>query len=74
MANMEEGMYAVDTQGLVTYMNPAAERLFEWKSAELQGRKMHDMTHYEHPDGRPFPIGGVRRVPSPTRWQSAKGL
>jgi PAS domain S-box-containing protein len=56
MANMGEGLYAVDTQGLVTYMNRAAEGLFGWTSAELLGRKMHDMTHYKHPDGTPFPI------------------
>ena len=55
MANMGEGLYSVDTQGLLTYINPAAERLFGWSSAELLGRKMHDMTHYEHPDGTPFP-------------------
>ena len=55
MANMAEGLYTVDTQGLVTYINPAAERLFGWSSAELLGRKMHDRTHYQHPDGRPFP-------------------
>jgi PAS domain S-box-containing protein len=54
-ANMGEGLYAVDTQGRVTYVNPAAEALFGWTSAELLGRKMHDVTHYKHPDGRPFP-------------------
>jgi PAS domain S-box-containing protein len=56
MANMGEGLYTTDTQGLVTYMNPAAENLLGWKSAELLGRRMHDVTHYQHPDGRPFPI------------------
>src|SRR5262249_29804549 len=56
MANMGEGLYAVDAQGFVTYMNPAAERLFGWTNAELLGQKMHDRTHYRHPDGRPFPI------------------
>jgi len=55
MANMGEGLYALDTRGLVTYINPAAERLFGWSSCELLGRKMHDMTHYRHPDGTPFP-------------------
>jgi PAS domain S-box-containing protein len=55
MASMGEGLYTIDTQGLVTYINPAAEQLFGWSSAELLGRKMHDVTHYQHPDGRPFP-------------------
>jgi len=55
MASMSEGLYTIDAQGLVTYINPAAERLFGWSSSELLGRKMHDVTHYQHPDGRPFP-------------------
>jgi PAS domain S-box-containing protein len=55
VANMGEGLYTVDTQGLVTYVNPTAERLFGWTAAELLGRKMHDVTHYLHPDGTPFP-------------------
>ena len=55
MANMGEGLYTLDSRGLVTYINPAAERLFGWSSDELQGRKMHDVIHYQHPDGRPFP-------------------
>jgi two-component system sensor kinase FixL len=55
MANMNEGLYALDSSGLVTYINPAAEQLFGWSSAELMGRRMHDMTHYQHPDGTPFP-------------------
>jgi PAS domain S-box-containing protein len=56
MASMEEGLYTTDMQGLLTYMNPAAENLFGWKSAELLGRRMHDVTHYQHPDHSPFPI------------------
>ncbi len=55
LANMGEGLYTVDTQGLVTYVNPAAERMFGWTCIELMGRKMHDVTHYKYPDGRPFP-------------------
>lgn len=55
MTNMGEGLYTVDDQGLLTFMNPAAEKLLGWKVEELRGKKMHDMTHYKHPDGRPFP-------------------
>ena len=56
MANLGEGVYTVDRQGLVTYVNHEAERLFGWTAAELLGKRMHDVTHYQHPDGSPFPI------------------
>lgn len=56
LANMGEGMYAVDANGHVTYMNAEAERLFGWRCDELVGRRMHDVTHYKHRDGSPFPI------------------
>ena len=55
IANVGEGLYTLDCQGLVTYVNPAAEWLLGWSSAELLGRKIHDMIHYQHPDGSPFP-------------------
>jgi len=55
VTNMGEGLYAVDGQGRVTLMNPAAERLFGWTLDELRGKHMHEVTHYKHRDGRPFP-------------------
>ncbi|HET9394819.1 MAG TPA: PAS domain S-box protein, partial [Nitrospiraceae bacterium] len=55
MANMGEGLYTVDRNGVVTSLNHAAEELFGWTSAELLGRKMHDVAHYKRPDGTPFP-------------------
>jgi len=55
MNNMAEGLYALDENGLVTSMNPAGEAILGWKAQELIGKKMHDVTHYKHPDGSPFP-------------------
>jgi PAS domain S-box-containing protein len=55
MKSMGEGLYTVDDQGLVTMMNPAAEKLFGWTTEELRGKRMHDVTHYAHPDGSLFP-------------------
>jgi PAS domain S-box-containing protein len=55
MHNVAAGLYTLDTQGLVTYMNPAAETMLGWNLAELHGRNMHDVIHYKRPDGTPFP-------------------
>ena len=55
MENMGEGLYTVDNQGSLTFMNPAAEQLFGWTFGELRGRGMHDAVHYKHADGSPFP-------------------
>ncbi len=54
-SNMAEGLYTVDTEGLVTSINPAAENMLGWSKEELLGKKMHDVTHYSHPDGTPYP-------------------
>src|ERR1051326_3593002 len=45
----------LDLEGLVTYVNPAAEKMFGWANADLLGKKMHDVTHYKYPDGISFP-------------------
>jgi len=55
VTSMGEGVYTVDDLGLVTSVNQAAEKLFGYKCAELLGRKMHDVTHYKHQNGTPFP-------------------
>lgn len=55
MSSMVEGLYTVDANGLLTYMNAAAESMFGWSRAELLGKKMHEAIHYKHTDGTPFP-------------------
>ncbi len=55
MNNMAEGLVMVDTSGFVTYLNPAAEKLFGWNSKELVGKEIHSTTHYKRPDGSIFP-------------------
>jgi PAS domain S-box-containing protein len=54
MTNMAEGLVMLDAQGRITYMNPAAENLFEWSSTELLGQDIHEKTHYQRPDGSPY--------------------
>jgi len=55
MNNVASGVCTLDLQEQVTYINPAGEAMFGWTNAELLGKKMHDVVHYKHPDGTPFP-------------------
>jgi PAS domain S-box-containing protein len=55
MANMAEGVYAVDAEGRLTFMNAAASKMLGWSEDELRGREMHDAIHSQHADGTPFP-------------------
>ena len=54
MDSVGEGLYALDAEGQVTYMNPAAERMLGWRADELLGRRMHDVIHGCRPDGTPY--------------------
>lgn len=51
--SMAEGMFAMNRDGQVTYMNHAAEKMLGWTKDELTARSMHDTTHYQHEDGSP---------------------
>lgn len=55
MDNMAEGLYALDADGLVTYMNPAAASMLGWTEDELRGKPMHDTVHFQRADGRQVP-------------------
>ena len=50
-----EGVYGLDLQGRVTFVNPAAAKMVGWQVSELLGRSMHDVLHHSRPDGSPYP-------------------
>jgi PAS domain S-box-containing protein len=55
MDNMTEGLYALDADGRLTYMNPAASRMLGWTVEELLGKPMHETVHFQRADGSPIP-------------------
>jgi PAS domain S-box-containing protein len=55
MANMAEGVCAVDAEGCLTFMNAAASRMLGWSERELRGKPVHAAIHFQHADGSPFP-------------------
>jgi len=54
--SMGEGLFAIDVEGRVTFLNEAAEKLLGWSLPEVRGRVMHDLTHKHRPDGTVMPV------------------
>ena len=74
-----EGIYGLDLDGRVTFINPAAARMLGWDAAELPGRTQHDVLHHTKFDGSPYPEecpicaafrdGQVHRVDTEAFWR-----
>lgn len=43
--NLGEGLYALDREGRITFVNPAAEQMLGWTRSELLGQKLHALMH-----------------------------
>jgi diguanylate cyclase (GGDEF)-like protein/PAS domain S-box-containing protein len=50
-----EGIFGLDLDGNVTFVNPAASHMTWWSTQELLGRSMHNLLHHTKPDGTPYP-------------------
>ena len=50
-----EGIYVVDAQGIINFVNPAANTMLGYAPDELLGRNAHDAVHYAMPNGDPYP-------------------
>ena len=55
LGSVGDGIVGMDTQGLITFANPAAPVLIGYTLDELIGQSMHDLLHHHYPDGREFP-------------------
>jgi phosphate/phosphite/phosphonate ABC transporter binding protein len=50
-----EGIFGLDLQGNVTFINPAAARMVGREAIELIGRSHHELVHHTKPDGSNYP-------------------
>jgi PAS domain S-box-containing protein len=69
---MIEGLYALNGDGRLTYINGAACRMLGWSAEELRERDIHRTIHFQRADGSPLtedecPILGVRREGRPVK-------
>jgi len=68
--SLGDGLFTLDTEGRVSYVNEAAEQLLGWSSEELLGRVMHEIAHSDRsqPGLEDWPVlnagseGPARRV------------
>lgn len=56
LENAEEGIYGVDLEGHTTFANPAAIRMLGYSQEDLLGKPKHELIHYAHADGTPYPL------------------
>ncbi|MDQ2666485.1 MAG: PAS domain S-box protein [Gemmatimonadota bacterium] len=50
-----EGIYGLDRDGVITFVNRRGSEMLGYQPDELIGQQMHDLTHYLRPDGSPYP-------------------
>ncbi|WP_439880812.1 CHASE domain-containing protein [Pontibacter sp. MBLB2868] len=53
--NATAALFIIDANGYCTFMNPAAEEMTGYTFEEVKERTLHELIHYMHPDGTPFP-------------------
>ena len=75
-----EGVYGLDLEGNVRFVNPAAAAMIGWPMEELIGKSMHAVLHHSHPDGSHYPRedcpiyaafqdGSIRRITDEVFWR-----
>ena len=55
LAHVANGIYGLDAQGRVEFVNPAAARITGYSEADQLGRDQHALLHSRRPDGATYP-------------------
>ena len=51
-----EGIYGLDAEGIITFINSRGSGMLGYDAAELIGQPMHQTVHYSRTDGSPYPL------------------
>jgi PAS domain S-box-containing protein len=55
LAHVADGIYGLDAEGRVEFVNPAAARITGYSQDEVLGHDQHLLLHDRRPDGSPYP-------------------
>ena len=58
LACLAEGIYQVDQNGNIVYLNTAAETMLGYSQTEAMGKNMHELIHTNAPSGEAKPLAG----------------
>jgi diguanylate cyclase (GGDEF)-like protein/PAS domain S-box-containing protein len=50
-----EGIWGINSHGVCTFINRAAAQMLGYQAHEVLGKDMHELVHYRHSDGSPYP-------------------
>ena len=54
LASVGDGIYGIDLDGKVTFVNAAATQMLGYKQEEMLGHVMHNLIHHTRADGTPY--------------------
>jgi two-component system, OmpR family, sensor histidine kinase VicK len=54
LASVGDGIYGIDLEGKVTFVNAAATQMLGYKQGEILGHVMHGLIHHTRADGTPY--------------------
>ena len=55
LESTSEGIFGVDTEGRIGFVNPAACRMLGYTAGELVNQPSHSLIHHHRPDGSEYP-------------------
>jgi PAS domain S-box-containing protein len=60
LESTDEGIFGMDTDGYVTFINPSACEMLGYNEEQITGKNFHSMFHHSHADGAPYPAETCR--------------
>jgi two-component system, OmpR family, sensor histidine kinase VicK len=54
LESVADGIYGMDMDGKLTFLNPSAAEMFGYEVDEILGGDMHKLVHHSHADGSPY--------------------
>jgi two-component system sensor histidine kinase/response regulator len=67
-----EGIFGTNTEGVITFVNPAACRMLGFAADELIGQPSHATFHHHHADGRDYPKEACPMFAAYTHGQASR--